>query len=128
MPMNVLIVGSKLCCRHQKVQTTGTPEETQPGLGDWTCWSAEASPMCPRGSCVLLCGSGRCLHLRYPEAFCRTMLETLSLLHRWSRGREPCTSAQEKCAAAEFRFLTPVIPLKGVFRRNGWITKRGASS
>lgn len=55
---------------------------------------------------------GRCLLPRCPEGFCRTGAGTLSLLHGWSREREPFTSAQEKRAAVELHFLAPINPFQ----------------
>lgn len=66
---------------------------------------------------------GRCLILRCPEGFCRTRAGTLSLLHRWSRGREPFTSAWEKRAAVELHLLAPTSPLKGSFQTR-WVNPK----
>lgn len=121
MPINILIVGSKPCCQHQKVQTTGALEGTQPAQEELTCWSVEeTSLMCPRGSCVPLPvhrGDGRrCLLPRCPEGFCRTRAGILSLLHRWSRGREPIHFCPRKTCRFWIKFSCPHQSFEGSFQ------------
>lgn len=105
MPVNTLMVGSKPCCQHQQVQTTG--DTTSAGGADTLASWRSLTNVSERFLCFsLLRGDGRrCLILRCPKGFCRTRAGTLSLLHRWSRGREPFTSAQEERAAVELHLL-----------------------
>lgn len=121
MPVKILVVGSKPHCWHQAAQTRGVLKGTQPAQGELTCWSGdETSLMCPRSSCVCLrigevVGDARFWGVQRTP-FCRTRAGTLSLLHRWSRGREPFTSVQEKRAAVEFTFSCLHQPFAGSFQ------------
>lgn len=125
MPINILVVGSKPCCQHEEVQTTGTREGTQPVQEELTCWSAEETwPMCLRGSCACLC-----------------LAEVVGDVSFWgvqraSVGQElgpfPCSAEgagegnrsllpEKNLLLLNCIFLPPPALWRGVFRQDGWI-------
>lgn len=128
MPINILIAGSKPRCQHQKVQTTGALEGTQPAQEELTCWSVEeTSPMCPRGSCVCLCIGEMVADASFRGVQRASVGQELGPFPYSTDGAGKGNHSllpKKNVPLLNYIFLPPST----LFRQNGWITKHCVSS